>query len=91
MQNNYYTRIDNRLVEDFDEPSPEDLCYKDYDGKASYPINPADDDKFKEGVRFEEGKDFEVWDAKEARLLSDFLGIDHKTLPLNGKIAIFKK
>lgn len=36
-----------------------------------------------EGVR-----EYERWDVKDARLMSDFLGLDHKKMPLKGFVAI---
>jgi hypothetical protein len=70
---NQYIRIGNRLM--LDEPEPRwnggdanewqhyliELGM--YNDRPSYPINPSDDDCFKEGERYEEGKDFQLHDT----------------------------
>lgn len=82
MEKKIYTRIDNRLVMEMQNPdatkilgaSPSGSDYEVldelremYENRPSYPINPSDEHLFKVGERYELGKDFEVKDGDVVR------------------------
>lgn len=71
MSNNYFKRIDNRLVLEMEEPKPKDYGFISdyeyelfqYNFRPSYAINPADDERFNFEDSYEKDVDFVVLDG----------------------------
>jgi len=93
MQNNSYTRIDDRLVM-VDESRPTinrfDELNQTYNSRPSYLISPTDRDKFKEGESYELDKDFELKTTNEwCQEIGDEWGAATK-FPITRAFAITK-